>query len=95
MRQHAQQLFFGLGIIVLGVSQAVTSSLKGTDGLLESLLVGFTDTHDLANRAHLCAQLVLYTLEFFKCPAGKLDDDVISVGNVFVQGTVFSTFDVL
>ncbi len=68
------------------MTEAEAALLQGPDRLLEGFLVGLADTHDFADRAHLGAKLVLDALEFFKCPAGKLDDDEIAGRNVFVQG---------
>ncbi len=76
------------------MTQTVTSRLQRTDGLLESLLVGFTDTHDLAHSAHLGAQPVLHAFEFLESPAGKLDHHIVAVRHIFIQRAVFSTGDV-
>ena len=77
------------------MSETITSRLQASDSLLKRFFVGLADTHNLSYRAHLCPQLVLNTFEFFKCPAGKFDHDIITVRNVFVQSTIFAAGDIL
>ena len=93
--QHGEKLFLGFGTEFLQAAKTVAAGLQAADGLLESFLIGFADAHDLADRAHLSAELVLHALEFLKGPAGELDDHVISVRHVFVQRAIFSAGDIL
>ena len=90
-----QQFFFGKTVKILGMTQAVTAGLQAADSLLEGLLIGLTDAHDLAHRTHLGAQLILNALELLKSPAGKLDDHIVTVGNILVQSAVLAAGDVL
>ena len=93
--EHGEQLLLGLVVEVLCKAQTVAAGLQGTDGLLEGLLIGLADAHDLADGTHLRAELVLGALELLKCPAGELDDDIIAVGNVLVQGAVLAAGDLV
>ena len=93
--QHVQQLVLGQAVENLHVAQTVASVLQGTDGLLEGLLIGLADGHDLTDGPHLGAKLVLNALELLEGEAGELDDDVIAVGLVLVQGAVLAAGDVL
>ena len=95
MCEHAQEFILALCIVVLCIAEAVSSCLKASDSLLESLLVGLTDTHDLTYGTHLCSKLVLDTLELLKCPACKLDNHVVTVRNVFVQCAVLTALNIL
>ena len=71
---------------VFGETEAVPPDLQRSDGLEKSFLVRFANTHDFAHGAHLSAQFVLNTLEFFEGPARKLDDHVIARRSIFFQG---------
>ena len=93
--QHGEKLFLCLGTEFLQAAKTVAAGLQAADGLLESFLIGFADAHDLADRAHLGAEPVFHALEFFKGPAGELDDHVISVRHVFVQRAIFPAGDIL
>ena len=75
------------------MAQAVSAVLKGSDGLLESLLEILADAHDLAHGPHLSSQLILHALELFKGPSGKFDNHVIAVGHIFVQASVLAAGD--
>ena len=90
-----KKFFFGTGMEIFGKTKAVTSGFQTADGLLEGFLVGFSDAHYFTYGAHLCSQFVFYSLEFFKCPAGEFDYDIISIWYVLIQGTVFSTWNIL
>ena len=92
--QLLQQLFLCQGIEILGMSQTITAGLQAADSLLESFLISLTDTHDFADCTHLCTQLVLNAFKFLECPAGELDYNIVSIGNILVQSTVFSARDV-
>ena len=81
-------------VIVLDMPQTVAVFLQRTDRLLEGLLIGLADGHDFADSAHLGAQLVLYAPELLKGPAGELDDDIVSVRNIFIQCTVLAAGDI-
>ena len=50
-------------------------------------LIVLADAHDFADGAHLGAQAVFGALEFFKGPAGELDDDIVSPGRVFFESS--------
>jgi hypothetical protein len=86
--QHEHQLLERLLVVVLGESETVTTVLSRTDRLLESLLVGLPQAHDLTDGAHLGAELVLEPLELLECPAGELHDHVVAGGGVFLEGAV-------
>ena len=75
---------------VLYITQAIAVFFKGTDRLLEGLFVVLADAHDFADRAHLCAEVVIDALEFFKCPAGEFNDYVVAVRNIFIESPVFA-----
>ena len=94
-RKHGKKLFLCFTLELFQPAQTVPAGLQAADGLLEGLLIGLADAHDLAHRAHLSAQLILHALEFFKGPAGELDDHVVSVGDIFIQRAVFSAGNVL
>ena len=93
--QHVQQLFLGFFMEILRKSKTVTANLQTADGFLEGFLIIFTDTHNLANGAHLSTQLILYALELFKSPARELNYDIISIRNIAIQCAVFSTGDLV
>ena len=90
INQHFQKLFLGLLMEILCKAKTVTADFQAADCLLESFLVGLTDTHDLAYGSHLSTQLVLRILEFFKCPTGKLNYHIISAGYILIQCTVYA-----
>ena len=90
-----QQLFFGFFMEILRESKTVTANLQTADGFLEGFLIIFTDTHNLANGAHLGTQLILHALELFKSPARELNYDIISVRNIAIQCAVLSTGDLV
>ena len=90
-----QQLFLGFFMEILRESKTVTANLQTADGFLEGFLIIFTDTHNLANGAHLSTQLILYALELFKSPARELNYDIISVRNIAIQCAVLSTGDLV
>ena len=92
--QKLQQFFFCLLIQILRMAQSITAGFKASDGFLERFFISFADAHDFANGTHLRSELVLHAFELFKCPAGEFDDNIISVRNVFVQGTVFAAGNV-
>ena len=93
--EQLQQLFLRELVEILDVAQSVAALLQGADGLLEGFLVVLADGHDLAHRAHLCAELIVHALELFEGPAGKLDDDVVAVRDVLVEGAVLSAGQLL
>ena len=70
--------------------QSVTVFFQRTDCLLEGFFIVFTDAHDFADGAHLCTQLVLDTFEFLECPAGELDDDIVTARVILIQCAVFA-----
>ena len=88
--QHVQQLILRLCLQLSNMAKTITASLQASDGLLEGFLVVLTDAHNLANGAHLGAKLVFHTLELFKCPTGKLNNNIISVRNILIQRSVLS-----
>ena len=83
--QHGKKLFLCFAAEVLCAAQTGTADLQAADRFLKRFFICFADAHDLADCAHLCAELILGTLEFFERPAGKFDDDVIAGRNIFVQ----------
>ena len=93
--QHVEKLFFRVRIEILRMAQTKTSRLQAADRLLEGFLIGFADTHNLADGAHLGSQLVLHAFKLFKCPAGKFDNHIIAVRHVLIQGAVLSARNVL
>ena len=93
--QHLEQLFPAFGMKIFGKAQTVASGLQAADGLLEGFFIGLADAHHFTHGTHLGAQLVLHALEFFKGPAGKLDDHIISVRHIFVQSAVFAAGNIL
>ena len=52
--------------------------------LLESFFVSLSDTHNFTNGTHLCSKFVFNTFEFLKCPACKLDNNIITVWYIFI-----------
>ena len=80
---------------ILGKAKTELTDLQASDSFLERFFIGFTDTHNFADGTHLCTQLILYALELLKCPAREFDYHIVSVRNVFVQGSVFSTWDLV
>ncbi len=86
--QHLHQFILCFLMEIFGKSQTITSDLQTADSFLECLFIIFTDTHDFADSTHLCSQLVLGIFEFFKCPSGKFDNNIISAWHIFVQCTV-------
>ena len=76
------------------MAEPVPPGFQTADSFLERFLIGLSDTHDFAYGAHLSSELVLHALEFLKRPAGKFDNDIVSVGYIFVEGSVFSAWDV-
>ena len=90
-----EQLFFCAHVEILCMPQSIASRLQTADCFLERFLIGFAHTHDFAYGTHLGSQLVLHAFEFFKRPACKFDYHIIAIRNVFVQGAVFSTGDIL
>ena len=77
------------------MSQTIASGFQGTDCFLECFLIILTDTHDFTNGSHLGTQLILHTLELFKSPACKLNNNIISVRHIFIQRAILTTGDIL
>ena len=93
-RDQFLQQFFPVQIAVTGTAKAVSPGLQTADGFLEGFFKVLSNAHDLADCPHLGTQLILYTFEFFKSPACKLDDHIIPVRNIFVQRSVFAAGNV-
>ena len=93
--QKSEKLFFCFASQVPGIPQAIAACFQTADRFLEGFLIIFADAHHFAYRAHLGAQLILNTLEFFEGPAGKFDNHIISVGHIFIQGSVLAAGDIL
>ena len=74
--------------------QSVAPCFQASDCFLERFFVSLTDTHDFTDGAHLGAQFIFHTFEFFKCPACEFDHDIIAVRYVFIQCAVFSARNV-
>ena len=85
LAQHGHELLERKVMEVLCESESVSADLKTADSLLKCFLICLTDAHYLADSTHLCAELVLNTLEFLKCPSCKLDNNVVAVRNVLVK----------
>ena len=51
-----------------------------TDGLLQGLLPGTTNSHNLTNRLHGRANIAVDVLELAQIPAGNLGDNVVQTG---------------
>ncbi|KAI3491680.1 hypothetical protein L1887_43992 [Cichorium endivia] len=60
--------------------ESVVGRVDLTDGLLERLLKGAADGHDLADRLHAGADLAVDVLELAEVPLGDLGDDVVQRG---------------
>jgi hypothetical protein len=88
LAQHQQQLIEGALVEIPGEAQAVASVLEAADRLLQRLLVGLADGHDLADGLHLGAELVLHTAELLEGPAGELQHYVVAAGCVLLQRAV-------
>jgi len=73
---------------ILGKPQAIATILERADRFLGRFLVGFPNAHHLAHSAHLGAQFVLRAAELFKCPAGELDDHIVTRWGIFVECAV-------
>ena len=56
------------------------AELEGAHGLLQGLLEGAADGHDLADRLHACGEGLVGALELLKGKAGNLDDAVVDGG---------------
>ncbi len=67
------------GIVRVG-DEAVDADLEHPGGLLDGLLEGPADGHDLADRFHLRADLLRDAAELLEVPAGDLDDEVVEGG---------------
>ena len=91
--QLLQQFLLGQFVKALHVSQTVTPFLQRTHRLLEGFFIVLADAHNLADRTHLCAQLVFDALELFKCPACKLHYHIVAARNVFIQCAVLAAGD--
>ena len=92
--QHRKQLVLCLFGEVLCAAETVAPCFKAAYRLLECFLICFSYAHDLADSAHLRAELVLRALEFLKRPACELDNDIFAVGVVFVESAVFPAGDI-
>ena len=86
--EKLQELVERLLVEVLRKAKPSAPALKRADRLLESLLVGLADGHDLADGLHLRAELVLDGAELLERPAGELEDDVVAVRRVLLEAAV-------
>ena len=77
------------------MTKTVTACFKTSDGFLKGLFVVLSNTHNFTDRTHLCAQLIFNAFEFLKSPACKLDNHIVSIRYIFVQGTIFSARNIL
>jgi len=93
--QHRKQFFFCLLIEVFRMTKTVAASLQASDCLLECLFVGLSDTHNLADCLHLGSQLVLCAFELLKCPACKLDNDIVAGRNILIQSTALAAWNLI
>ena len=76
------------------MSKSIATCLKASDCFLECFLICLTNTHNFTYGAHLSTKFVLYTFEFFKCPTSKFDYNVISIRNILIQCSIFSTWNI-
>ena len=93
--EHIHKLLLCPVCEILRSAKSVPSYLKRPYSLLEGLLIGFTDTHNLADCTHLRTELILGALELLKCPARVLDNDVITVGLIIIKSAVLAARNVL
>ena len=89
-----KKLIFCHGIEFAGMAKTITSCFQASNGFLEGFFISFSDTHNFADCTHLCAKLIFYTFEFFKCPTGKFNYNIVSIRNVLIKSSVFSTWNV-
>ena len=87
-RQEFQEFLEREIVEVLDEAKPGATALKPTDRLLQRLLVGLADGHDLADRLHLRAEVVLHRAELLERPARKLEDHVIAVRRVLLEAAV-------
>jgi hypothetical protein len=59
------------------LAEAGERRVNGADGLLDRLLEGLANGHDLSNRLHRRRQRARDAGEFLEVPAGYLDDEVV------------------
>ena len=52
---------------------------------MEGFFIILADAHYFADCAHLRAEFIFDTLEFFKCPAGEFDNDIITPWCIFFE----------
>ena len=93
--QHRKQFFFRLLIEVFRMTKTVAASLQASDRLLECLFVGLSDTHNLADCLHLGSQLVLCAFELLKCPACKLDNNIVAGRNILIQSAALAAWNLI
>ena len=93
--QHLHQFILCFLMEIFGKSQTITSDFQTADSLLECFFIIFTDTHNFADSTHLCSQLVLGIFEFFKCPSGKFNNNIISAWHIFVQCTIDAAWNLI
>ncbi len=83
-----KQVFEGQPVEVSGESQAMTPLLEGTNGLMQRLLVIFTDAHHLAHGPHLGAKFIFDSLKLLEGPTREFDHDIIARRRIFFKRTV-------
>ena len=86
--EKLQKLVERLLVEVLRKAEPRTTALERANRLLESLLVGLADRHDLADGLHLRAELVLDGAELLERPACELENDVVAVRRVLLERSV-------
>lgn len=64
----------------LSLVETKVARVDGTDGLLDSLLEGATNGHDLTNTLHGRAEKSGHTSELLQIPSGNLDNAVVERG---------------
>ena len=77
------------------MTQTVIAILQASDCLLECFFKVLTDTHNLADCLHLGSQLVLCAFELLKCPACKLDNDIVAGRNILIQSTALAAWNLI
>ena len=76
------------------MTKTTAADFQTADSFLESFFICFTDAHHFADSAHLRSQFIFYPFKLLKCPAGKFNHYIIAVRHVFIQSTIFSTWNI-
>ena len=76
-------------------TKTVSVFLQRSDSLLECFLICLADAHDFAYGSHLCAELILSSVELLECPSCKLDYDIVAVRIVLIECAVLAAGDLI